>query len=140
MLKGINPLLSPDLLKILSEMGHGDELIIADGGFPAARLARNLVRADAVGCVDMLDAVLSVFPLDQYDSQNFVLMETTGNDLPPSIWEEYAEVLKKHEPDAHIEHIERFNYYARAEKAYAVIATGEMAPYGNILLKKGCIR
>ncbi|MBQ9859931.1 MAG: L-fucose mutarotase [Clostridia bacterium] len=140
MLKGINPLLSPELLKILSEMGHGDEIIIADGGFPAARLARNLVRADAVGCVAMLDAVLSVFPLDQYDSQNFVLMETTGNDQPPAIWEEYAEVLKKHEPDAHIEHIERFNYYARAEKAYAVIATGEMAPYGNILLKKGCIR
>ena len=140
MLKGINPLLSPELLKILSEMGHGDEIIIADGGFPAARLARNLVRADATGCVAMLDAVLSVFPLDQYDSQNFVLMETTGNDQPPAIWEEYAEVLKKHEPDAHIEHIERFNYYARAEKAYAVIATGEMAPYGNILLKKGCIR
>jgi len=69
-----------------------------------------------------------------------VLMETTGNDQPPAIWEEYAEVLKKHEPDAHIEHIERFNYYARAEKAYAVVATGEMAPYGNILLKKGCIR
>lgn len=140
MLKGINPLLSPDLLKILSEMGHGDEIIIADGGFPAAKLARNLVRADGVGCVAMLDAVLSVFPLDQYDSQNFVLMETTGGDQPPAIWEEYAEVLKKHEPDAHIEHIERFNYYARAEKAYAVVATGEMAPYGNILLKKGCIR
>jgi len=140
MLKGINPLLSPDLLKLLSEMGHGDEIIIADGGFPAAKLARNLVRADGVGCVAMLDAVLSVFPLDQYDSQNFVLMETTGNDQPPAIWEEYAEVLKKHEPDAHIEHIERFNYYARAEKAYAVVATGEMAPYGNILLKKGCIR
>ena len=81
MLKGINPLLSPDLLKILSEMGHGDEIIIADGGFPAARLARNLVRADATGCVAMLDAVLSVIPLDQYDSQNFVLMETTGKSI-----------------------------------------------------------
>lgn len=140
MLKGINPLLSPDLLKILSEMGHGDEIIIADGGFPAAKLARNLVRADGVGCVAMLDAVLSVLPLDQYDDHNFILMDTTGGDEPPAIWEEYAEVLKKYEPDAHIEHIERFNYYARTEKAYAVIATGEMAPYGNILLKKGCVR
>ena len=140
MLQGINPLLSPDLLKILSEMGHGDEIIIADGGFPAAKLARNLVRADGVGCVAMLDAVLSVLPLDQYDDHNFILMDTTGGDEPPAIWEEYAEVLKKYEPDAHIEHIERFNYYARTEKAYAVIATGEMAPYGNILLKKGCVR
>ena len=140
MLKGINPMLSPELLKILSEMGHGDEIIIADGGFPAANLARNLVRADGVGCVAMLEAVLSVFPLDQYDSHNFILMETTGGDEPPAIWEEYVEVLKKYEPDAHIEHMERFNYYARAKQAYAVIATGEMAPYGNIMLKKGCIR
>ncbi len=140
MLKGINPMLSPEMLKILSEMGHGDEIIISDGGFPAANLARNLVRADGVGCVAMLDAVLSVFPLDQYDDQNFILMETTGGDQPPAIWEEYAQVLAKHEPAAHIEHIERFAYYERAKKAYAVIATGEMAPYGNILLKKGCIR
>lgn len=140
MLKGINPMLSPEMLKILSEMGHGDEIIIADGGFPGANLARNLVRADGVGCVAMLDAVLSVFPLDQYDDQNFVCMQTTGGDQPPAIWEEYKEVLAKYEPNAHIEHIERFAYYERAKKAYAVIATGEMAPYGNILLKKGCIR
>ena len=140
MLKGINPMLSPELLKILSEMGHGDEIIIADGGFPGANLARNLIRADGVGCVAMLDAVLSVFPLDQYDDQNFICMQTTGGDQPPAIWGEYAEVLKKYEPDAHIEHIERFAYYDRAKKAYAVIATSEMAPYGNILLKKGCIR
>ncbi len=140
MLKGINPLLSPDLLKILCEMGHGDEIIIADGGFPAAKLARNLVRADGIGSVAMLDAILSVFPLDQYDDHNFILMDTTGGDEPPAIWEEYAEVLAKYEPDAHIEHIERFNYYARTEKAYAVVATGEMSPYGNILLKKGCVR
>lgn len=140
MLKGINPILSPELLKILSEMGHGDEIVIGDGGFPAANLARNLVRADGIGSVAMLDAVLSVFPLDQYDDQNFILMQTTAGDLPPSVWEEYAEVLKKYEPDAHMEHIERFAYYERAKKAYAIVATGEMAPYGNIILKKGCIR
>lgn len=67
-------------------------------------------------------------------------MNTTGGDNPPAIWEEYAEVLKKYEPNAHIEHIERFDYYDRAKKAYAVVATSEMAPYGNILLKKGCVR
>ena len=140
MLKGINPMLSPKLLKILSEMGHGDEIIIADGGFPGANYARNLVRADGVGCVDMLNAVLSVMPLDQYDDKNFILMDTTNGDSAPAIWDEYAAVLAKYEPQAHIEHIERFAYYERAKKAYAVIATSEMAPYGNILLKKGCIR
>lgn len=140
MLKGINPILSPELLKILSEMGHGDELIIADGGFPGANLARHLVRADGVGCVAMLEAVLSVLPLDQYDDHNFILMNVTGGDQPPAIWDEYAQTLAKYEPQAHIEHIDRFDYYDRAKQAYAVIATGEMAPYGNILLKKGCIR
>lgn len=140
MLKGINPILSPELLKILSEMGHGDEIVIADGGFPGANLARHLVRADGVGCVAMLEAVLSVMPLDQYDDQNFICMNVTGDDQPPAIWQEYARVLQRYEPAAHIEHIDRFDYYERAKKAYAVIATGEMAPYGNILLKKGCVR
>ena len=140
MLKGINPLLSPDLLKILSEMGHGDELVIGDCNFPAANLARRLVRADGIDSVSMLDAVLSVFPLDQYDNQNFVLMDTTHGDSAPAVWEEYARVLKKYEPEAEIHHIERFNYYARSEKAYAIVATGETAPYGCIILKKGCVR
>ncbi|MBQ5840885.1 MAG: L-fucose mutarotase [Clostridia bacterium] len=139
MLKGINPLLSPELLKILSEMGHGDEIIIADGNFPGASLARNLVRADGIGGVEMLDAVLSVFPLDKTDTKNFILMATGENDPTPTIWAEYEEVLKKHEPDAHMEQIERFAYYERAKKAYAVIATGEMAVFANILLKKGCV-
>ena len=140
MLKGIDPILSPELLKILSEMGHGDEIVIADGGFPAASLARHLVRADGVGCVAMLEAVLSVLPLDQYDDHNFILMNVTGGDQPPTIWDEYAQVLEKYEPQAHIEHIDRFDYYDRAKQAYAVIATSEGAPYGNILLKKGCVR
>ena len=139
MLKGINPILSPELLKILSEMGHGDEIVIADGNFPGASLARNLVRADGIGGVEMLDAVLSVFPLDKYDDKNFILMATSEGDPTPAIWEEYEAVLKKHEPDAHMEQIERFAYYERAKKAYAVIATGEMAVYANILLKKGCV-
>ncbi len=140
MLKGINPLLSPDLLKILSEMGHGDELIIADNGFPSASMARNLVRADGIDGVSMLDAVLSVFPLDQADDKNFILMQNAATDPEPGIWEDYEKMLKKHEPQAHVEFIERFAYYDRAKKAYAIIATGETSPYGNILLKKGCVR
>ncbi len=139
MLKGINPILSPQLLKILSEMGHGDEIIIADGNFPGANLARNLVRADGISCVDMLDAVLSVFPLDKADTKNFILMATGEGEPTPAIWAEYETVLNKHEPDAHMEQLERFAYYERAKKAYAVIATGETAIYANILLKKGCV-
>lgn len=140
MLKGIHPVLSPELLKILSEMGHGDEIIIADGNFPGASLARNLVRADGIAAPEMLDAVLSVFPLDQYDENNFVLMEIVpGDTVVPYIWEDYAKILAKHEPQAKISHVERFAYYERAKKAYAVIATGEKAQYANILLKKGCV-
>lgn len=140
MLKGINPLLSPELLKILSEMGHGDEIIIADGNFPGASIAKNLVRADGISAPEMLDAVLSVFPLDQYDDNNFILMEVCeGDTIIPYIWDEYESIMKKHEPSAKISKLERFDYYDRARKAYAVIATGEKAQYANILLKKGCV-
>ena len=120
-------------------MGHGDEIVIADGGFPGANLARHLVRADGVGCVAMLDAVLSVMPLDQYDDHNFICMNVTGGDQPPAIWQEYARVLQRYEPAAHIEHIDRFDYYERAKKAYAVIATSERAQYANIILQKGVV-
>lgn len=140
MLKGINQLLSPELLKILSEMGHGDEIVIGDGNFPGASMAKRLVRADGINAPEMLDAVLSVFPLDQYDDNNFVLMEVCeGDTVVPVIWDEYLSILHKYEPDAHAEHMERFAYYERAKKAYAVIATGEAAQYANIILKKGCI-
>lgn len=140
MLKGINPLLSPELLKVLSEMGHGDEIVIADGNFPGASMAKNLVRADGISAPEMLDAVLSVYPLDQYDDNNFILMEVVeGDTVVPVIWDTYKEILSKYEPQAHVEHIERFQYYDRAKEAYAVIATGEAAQYANIILKKGCI-
>ena len=140
MLKGINPILSPELLKVLSEMGHGDEIIIADANFPSASIAKNLVRADGISAVMMLEAVLSVFPLDQYDDKNFVLMEVSAGDtVVPYIWDEYEKIMKKYEPQAKMSKLERFDYYDRAKKAYAVIATGEKAQYANILLKKGCV-
>lgn len=140
MLKNIPKIISPELLKILCEMGHGDEIVIADGNFPSASIAKNLVRADGIKAVDMLDAVLQLIPLDQYDDNNFVLMKKcAGDDADTSIWNEYTEVLKKYEPDAIVSYEERFAYYERAKKAYAVIATGEEKQYANIILKKGCV-
>ena len=140
MLKNIPPLLSPELLKILSEMGHGDEIVIADGNFPAASIGKRLVNMSGIQATDMLDAVLRVLPLDQYDDNNFVLMEICeGDTVVPVIWEDYKKILNKYEGKENIKYMERFAYYERAKKAYAVIATGESAQYVNIILKKGCI-
>lgn len=143
MLKGISPLISPQLLKILCEMGHSDEIVIADANFPTESIAKNTiaVRADGIPAPALLDAILALIPLDQYDPKNFMLMEVVpGDTYKPVIWDEYEKVLHAHEPQAKIEHIERFAYYERAKKAYAVIATGETAQYANIILKKGVVK
>lgn len=140
MLKNIPEIISPNLLKVLCEMGHGDEIVIADGNFPAASNAKILIRADGIGTAEMLDAVLKLIPLDQYDSNNFVLMQKCeGDNADTSLWNEYNKILKKYEPDAAASFEERFDYYERAEKAYAIIATGEKKQYANIILKKGCV-
>ncbi len=140
MLKNIPKVLSPELLKVLSEMGHGDEIVLGDGNFPAASMAKRLVRADGIPMPQLLDAILTVFPLDQYDSNHFVLMDLVpGDTVNPVIWKEYEQILHKHEPNSSMEFIERFSYYERANKAYAVVATGEEAQYANIILKKGCV-
>ena len=140
MLKNIPKLLSPELLKVLCEMGHGDELVIGDGNFPAAANAKRLVRADGLGACEVLDAVLQVFPLDQYDANNFVLMQKCeGDTADTGIWNDYAAILKKYEPEAVVSFEERFAYYERAKKAYAIVATGEEKQYANIILKKGCV-
>jgi L-fucose mutarotase len=140
MLKNIPKVLSPDLLKYLCEMGHGDELVIADGNFPAAGMAKHLVRADGIDAPTMLDAVLKVIPLDQYDNNHFVLMEVCeGDSVVPVIWEKYTAILHQHEPNSSADKMERFAYYERAKNAYVIIATGEEAQYANIILKKGCI-
>lgn len=121
-------------------MGHGDEIVIGDGNFPAASNANILIRADGISACDMLDAILGLFPLDQYDSNHFVLMQKCdGDPTDTSIWDKYTEILKKYEPDAKISFEERFAYYERAKKAYAIIATGEEKKYANIILKKGCV-
>lgn len=140
MLKNVPELLSPELLKILAEMGHGDELVIADANFPAASIAERLVCTPGISGPAMLNAILSVLPLDQYEESKFVLMEVCAGDMVvPVIWEKYQEILADHEPGVHMDKMERFAYYERAKKAYAVVATGELAQYANIILKKGCI-
>ena len=129
MLKGINPIISPELLKILMEMGHGDEIVIGDGNFPAASVAKRLVRLDGHGVCDILDAILALMPLDAYVEAPAALMQVTpGDNIVPVIWEDYKKIIKKYEPvNNKVEEIERFAFYDRAKDAYAVIATGETA-------------
>lgn len=144
MLKGISPIISPELLKALCEMGHGDELVIADGNFPAESVGKNaiVVRADGHGTAEMLDAILSLIPLDRYTEKPVALMEVVKGDTCPEpvIWKTYEEIFNKYEPDHHgIQMTERFDFYERAKNAYLIIATGETAIYANVLLKKGVI-
>ena len=145
MLKGISPLISPELLKALAEMGHGDELVIADGNFPCHSVGKNsiVIRADGHGVPEILDAVLKLIPLDTYTDKPVALMEVVKGDTcgTPEIWGTYEEILNKYEPDHHdIDYTERFAFYDRAKGAYLIIATGEKAIYANILLKKGVVK
>ena len=141
MLKGIDPVISPELLKIIMEMGHGDELVIGDGNFPAASCAQRLVRLDGHGVCEILDALLKLYPLDTYvDAPVGLMAVTPGDTVVPVIWEDYKRIVKEREGDHNIEMIERFEFYERAKKAYAIVATGETALYANIILKKGVVK
>ncbi|WP_128255796.1 RbsD/FucU family protein [Falsirhodobacter deserti] len=138
MLKTINPLLTGELLAILSDMGHGDELVITDANFPAAAVAQRLVRLP-VSATDVVDAVLSVLPLD-----DFVPAPSAAMDAPdgrPAIYADFEAAMNKAEGrEVELELIDRFAFYDRAKSAYAVIATGERRLYANIILKKGVLR
>ena len=145
MLKGISPIISPDLLKALAEMGHGDELVIADGNFPCHSVGKDaiVIRADGHGVPEILDAILDLIPLDTYTDKPVALMEVVKGDTcgTPEIWGTYEDILAKHEPAHHdIDYTERFAFYERAKGAYLIIATGEKAIYANILLKKGVVK
>ena len=145
MLKGLSPLISPELLKALAEMGHGDELVIADGNFPCHSVGKEaiVIRADGHGVPEILDAILKLIPLDTYTDKPVALMEVVKGDTcgTPEIWQTYEEILSKYEPDHHdIDYTERFAFYERAKGAYLIIATGEKAIYANILLKKGVVK
>ncbi len=141
MLKNVPKIISPELLKVLAEMGHGDEIVIADGNFPGAALAERLIRADGHDVPEMLEAILSLMPLDRYHEAQAYLMEVVpGDDYEPEIWDVYAQLLADcAAEDVAIGHIERFAFYERAKRAYAIIQTSEAALYANIILKKGVL-
>ncbi len=141
MLKGISTIISPELLKVLMEMGHSDEIVFADGNFPAASHAARLIRADGHAIPELLEAILPLFPLDQYVAHPAALMAVTpGDTVQTPIWDEYKQLVVKHggSEDA-FEQEERFAFYERAKNAYAIVATGEKALYANLILKKGVV-
>jgi len=139
MLKGISPLLSPELLSTLYKMGHGDEIILADAHFPADSFNKNVLRADGIGIPDLLKAILPIFELDQYVDHPLAMMDAVkGDTLDPDVEERYLKSICITNPTAaSIDRVERFAFYERATKAFAVVVTGETAKYGNIILKKG---
>ncbi|MCR4909410.1 MAG: fucose isomerase [Lachnospiraceae bacterium] len=144
MLKGIPKILSPDLLKVLAEMGHGDRLVISDGNYPAESMGRDtiVIRADGHGVPELLDAILSVFPLDTYVEKPVNLMEVMkGDNVETPIWEEYKKIVAKYDErgESAVGNIERFKFYEESKSAYAIIASGESALYANIMLQKGVV-
>lgn len=139
MLKGIPNVLSPDLLKVLMEMGHGDEIVIADGNFPGASLARTLIRLDGHGAVEVLNAILQLFPLDTYENPVYLMEKVQGDKVETPIWNEYKEIVSKYTDDE-VAYLERYDFYERAKKAYAIVMTGESALYANVILKKGVVK
>lgn len=141
MLKKIPKILSPELVKILMEMGHGDEIVIADANFPCHSVSNNVIRADGVSGPDMLKAILELFPLDTYVDYSICFMDVVkGDNIDPHIWKTYERVLNLSGEKYNITKLERFDFYERAKKSYAVIATGETEQYANIILKKGVVR
>ncbi|HTV63668.1 MAG TPA: L-fucose mutarotase [Verrucomicrobiae bacterium] len=138
MLKGIAPCISPELLKVLAEMGHGDEIVLADAHFPGHSVNGRVVRADGVRIVELLNGVLPLFELDSYDTPLVMMAAVEGDQLDPAVEDSYLEVIRRHAPGAKPpKRIDRFAFYDRARAAAAVVMTGETAKYGNILLKKG---
>jgi L-fucose mutarotase len=141
MLKNIPSILSPELLKVLMEMGHGDDLVLADGNFPSASVAQRLVRLDGHQIPPILESILQLFPLDTYVERPVGLMAVVPEDkIQPVIWEEYRRIVQRsNEPFTDFEYIERFAFYERARNAYAVVATSETSLYANIIMKKGVV-
>ncbi|XP_060782120.1 fucose mutarotase isoform X2 [Neoarius graeffei] len=146
-LKGIPSVLTPELLYALAKMGHGDELVLADVNFPVSSVCKCgpiEIRADGLRIPELLEAILKIFPLDTYADCPAAVMDLIERDrqqgLVVPVWPCYTELLKQAGSDGNFEAVERFAFYDRAKKAFAVVATGETALYGNIIIKKGIIR
>lgn len=141
MLKNIPAILSPELLSVLMRMGHGDDLVLADGNFPAEGVGRRVVRADGHGVVALLDAILQFFPVDTFVEHPATVMRPVDRQTPdPPIWSEFRRLLAQHERrTVPLQPVERFEFYDLARAAYAVVATGETAVYANLILRKGVV-
>lgn len=138
MLKGISKYISPELLALLHRMGHGDEILLADAHFPGHSSSSQVLRADGITVVQLLDGILPLFELDSYAPPLIMMQNVPGDTLDPQVERDYMEVIRKHVPNAPVpERIERFAFYERARKVYAIVMTGELRKYGNLLLKKG---
>jgi len=143
-LKNIPAIISPELLKVLCEMGHSDRIVLADANFPAESMGKNaiVIRCDGHKMPELLEAVLTLFPLDSYVKSPVMLMEVMpGDNAETPIWEVYKQIIARHDSRGAeaIGTTERFAFYEEAKKAYAIIATGEKALYANIMLQKGVI-
>lgn len=134
MLKGISPLISPELLKVLAEMGHGDEIVLADAHFPGHSFNQTVLRFDGINADALLSAIIPLFELDAYATPVVMMEAVEGDSLDPSVEAKYRKALGY---TGEIERVERYAFYDRACEAYAVVMTGETAKYGNIILKKG---
>ncbi len=141
MLKLIPPAISPELMSVLMRMGHGDDLVLADGNFPAETNARELIRADGHGMANMLDAILHVFPVDTFvEAPVLVMQPVDPGDPEPPIWSDFRRLLTKHEGrPVPLQTVERFKFYDLARQAFAIVSTGETAIYANVILKKGVV-
>jgi L-fucose mutarotase len=138
MLKGIHPAISPELLKILAEMGHGDEIVLADAHFPGHTFNDRVLRADGLGVATLLEGILPLLELDSYADPLIMMGAVAGDLLDPTVEAKYMAVVNRHVPQAKAPvRIDRFAFYDRAKTAYAVVMTGETAKYGNLILKKG---
>ena len=143
MLKGISPILSPELLKIIAEMGHGDELVIADGNFPGTSIGKRCVRCDGHGAAEVMQAIVDLFPLDDFVEAPLAVMEVPkgmfeGNKAP--IWQKFRAAADTDMTSAKFDMMEHDAFIDRARNAYAVVQTGETALYGNIIIRKGVVR
>ena len=141
MLKGISPLISPELLKVLASMGHGDEIVLADAHFPGESLCAKIIRADGIKIVDLLKAIMPLFELDTYSEHQIMMMDAVkGDTLDPKVEDSYLQTIAPfYDKPIHLKRVERFKFYKRSKKAFAIVMTGESAKYGNIILKKGVI-
>ena len=136
LLKGISPAISPELLKVLAEMGHGDEIVFSDAHFPAHTMNARVIRADGLGCDELLKGLAPLVELDSYATPVIMMEAVKGDTLDPEVEKKYRAALGY---KGEIERMERYAFYERAKKAYAVVITGETAKYGNVIIKKGVI-